>query len=70
MNIFYRPQYKSDITLFIEQLKARKPFLEEEQHRGMKLLWDKTVDIEAWKGYRQAQGNRLDPPSHFWEICP
>jgi hypothetical protein len=55
MNIFYRPQYKSDITLFIEQLKARKPLLEEGQHRGMKLLWDKTVDIEAWKGYRQAQ---------------
>ena len=55
MNIFYRPQYKSDITLFIEQLKARKPLLEEGQYRGMKLLWDKTVDIEAWKGYHQAE---------------
>ena len=55
MNIFYRPQYQSDVTLFLEQLKARNPDLEAAQQSGMKLLWDKTVDIEAWKGYRMAQ---------------
>ncbi len=55
MNIFYRPQYQSDITLLIKQLKAIKPALEGEQRRGMMLLWDKEVDREAWKGYRLAQ---------------
>jgi hypothetical protein len=55
MNIFRRPDYKSDTTLFIEQLKANKPTLETEQRQGRELLWDKAVDRRAWADYRAGQ---------------
>jgi hypothetical protein len=39
--------YQSDITQFIQQLKAQKPTLEAEQRQGRSLLWDKQpVDLE------------------------
>jgi hypothetical protein len=39
--------YQSDITQFLNQLKAQKPQLEEEQRRGRSLLWDKQpVNLE------------------------
>ncbi len=34
-------RYKSEITLFIEELKAKNPGLEESQRAGRALLWDK-----------------------------
>ena len=33
--------YKSNITLFLEELKAKKPELEQSQQEGRALLWDK-----------------------------
>jgi len=47
MNIFRRPDYKSETTQFIEQLKADKPTLEAEQFAGRSLLWDKTINRDA-----------------------
>ena len=44
MSIFRRPDYQSDTTLFIDQLKAAKPGLEQAQRQGRALLWDKAVD--------------------------
>lgn len=44
MTIFRRPDYQSDVTLFIEKLKTDKPTLEAEQRAGRALLWDKNVD--------------------------
>ncbi|KDR44424.1 DUF3460 family protein [Caballeronia glathei] len=39
--------YQSDITQFINQLKAQKPSLEEEQRHGRALLWDKQpIDLD------------------------
>jgi hypothetical protein len=55
MSIFRRPDYRSDATLFIDQLKALKPQLEVDQRKGRSLLWDKVVDRLAWTGYRRAQ---------------
>ena len=55
MNIFRRPDYKSEVTLFIDQLKVTKPELEAEQRKGRSLLWDKIVDRAAWKGFRNAE---------------
>jgi hypothetical protein len=55
MNIFYRPQYQSEATLFIDQLKAENPQMEERQRQGLNLLWDKTVDRAAWLGFRRAR---------------
>ena len=44
MNFFRRPDYQSDATQFINQLKATKPELEAQQRQGRALLWDKQVD--------------------------
>ena len=55
MHIFRRPDYKSDTTQFIEQLKASRPELEAGQRQGRELLWDKAVDREAWANYAAAR---------------
>jgi hypothetical protein len=55
MNIFRRPDYQSDASEFITQLKKSKPTLEAEQRQGRALLWDKVVDRAAWGGFRSAQ---------------
>ncbi len=34
-------QYKSNITQFLEELKAQNPQLEQAQQEGRALLWDK-----------------------------
>ena len=44
MSFFARPHYTSDATQFIDQLKADKPALEQEQRQGRALLWDKQID--------------------------
>jgi len=54
-NIFRRPDYKSDATQFIEQLKAKQPDLEARQRQGRELLWDKAVDRRAWEDFRAAR---------------
>lgn len=55
MSIFRRPDYKSDTTQFIDQLKAQKPELEAGQRAGRALLWDKNVDRGAWSEFRAGQ---------------
>ena len=54
MPLFWKP-YKSDVTQFIEQLKAQRPALEEEQRRGRALLWDKAVDANAQQQYSESR---------------
>lgn len=57
MPLFWKP-YKSDVTAFIEQLKAQKPTLEAEQREGRGLLWDRAIDREAqadWSAARVPQ---------------
>jgi hypothetical protein len=55
MNIFRRPDYKSEATQFIDQLKTAKPELEAEQRKGRELLWDKSIDRAAVKAYGSAR---------------
>lgn len=55
VNLFRRPDYQSEATQFIDQLKAAKPALEAEQRAGRALLWDKAVDRNAWSDFRAAQ---------------
>lgn len=45
--IFLRPDYQSDVTEFIGQLKSHKPELESQQRAGRALLWDKPLDRQA-----------------------
>ena len=55
MNFFRRPDYQSEATLFIDQLKANKPQLEAQQRQGRDLLWDKSVDRQASEDFSAAQ---------------
>ncbi|WP_394787569.1 DUF3460 family protein [Rhodoferax sp.] len=55
MSIFRRPDYTSETTQFIEQLKQQKPTLEAEQLAGRALLWDKKVDRSAQAEYREGR---------------
>ncbi|EHL24303.1 MULTISPECIES: DUF3460 family protein [unclassified Acidovorax] len=55
MSIFRRPDYQSDATQFINQLKASRPELDQQQQAGRALLWDKKVDRSIWTEYREGQ---------------
>ncbi len=54
MPLFWKP-YKSDVTQFIEELKAKKPSLEDEQRAGRALLWDRRIDREAQQEWSEAR---------------
>jgi len=41
MNIFARPEYESEFTQFLQELKQRDPGMAERQRAGLALLWDK-----------------------------
>jgi hypothetical protein len=43
MPLFWKP-YTSDVTNFIDSLKAKKPSLESEQRAGRALLWDRNLN--------------------------
>ncbi len=51
MSIFRRPDYRSDATQFIDQIKAQRPELEAQQREGRALLWDKPVDSDAQQAF-------------------
>ena len=54
MPLFWKP-YKSEVTSFIEELKAKKPTLETEQRAGRALLWDRAQDRDAQADWRDAK---------------
>ncbi|PPE71697.1 DUF3460 family protein [Caldimonas thermodepolymerans] len=54
MPLFWKP-YKSEVTQFLEELKAKNPKLEEEQRKGRALLWDRELDREALEAYQAAR---------------
>ena len=54
MPLFWKP-YKSDVTTFIEELKAKKPTLEAEQRAGRALLWDRAIDRDALQEFREGK---------------
>jgi hypothetical protein len=47
MSFFARAPYKSEVSMFIDELKAKKPTLESEQRAGRALLWDRALDRQA-----------------------
>jgi len=55
MSIFARAPYKSEVTNFIDELKANKPTLEAEQRAGRALLWDRKLDRDALARWREAR---------------
>ena len=58
IKIFRRPDYSSDVTQFIDQLKTAQPDLEARQRAGRAIWWDKSLDRQAqseWKDARVPQ---------------
>jgi len=55
MGLFRRPNYESDATQFIHQLKAQRPELDAQQRQGRALLWDKQVDRETQAEFQAAR---------------
>ena len=53
--IFRRPDYRSDVTQFIDHLKAERPDIEAQQRAGRAIWWDKHLDREALGEYKQAK---------------
>jgi hypothetical protein len=55
MSFFARAPYKSEVSTFIDELKAKKPTLEAEQRAGRALLWDRQLDRRALSAWQQAR---------------
>lgn len=55
MSIFRRPDYVSETTQFINDLKKQNPALESQQLAGRALLWDKSVNYEVAADTAQAE---------------
>jgi hypothetical protein len=55
MSFFSRAPYKSEVSMFIDELKARKPSLESEQRAGRELLWDRSLDRQALQAWDKAR---------------
>ncbi|MBS0593127.1 MAG: DUF3460 family protein [Rubrivivax sp.] len=55
MSIFARAPYKSEVSNFIDDLKAERPTLEAEQRAGRALLWDRSIDRDAQAAWRKAR---------------
>lgn len=55
MSIFARAPYKSEVSMFIDELKAKKPTLEAEQRAGRALLWDRSIDRRALADWTKAR---------------
>ncbi len=67
MHIFYRPQYQSDTTRFLNELKAKDPGVATRQDEGRALLWDKAVDRSAWSEYRAAE---VEQQPYVYQTAP
>ena len=55
MSFFARAPYKSEVSMFIDELKAKKPTLEAEQRSGRALLWDRALDRQALADWGEAR---------------
>ena len=55
LKIFRRPDYNSEVTQFLEQLKTANPALEAQQRIGRALLWDKAIDRVSSVEWQQAR---------------
>ena len=67
MSIFARPHYTSDATQFLNQLKADKPQLEQEQRKGRSLLWDQQIDRDFQE---QAQAAEVQQQPYVYQTDP
>lgn len=55
MSIFRRPDYVSDTTEFLAQLKTQHPELEAGQRQGRALLWDQQINRDIQQEFKDAR---------------
>jgi hypothetical protein len=46
--------YVSEITLFLRDLKTQHPEIEADQREGRAIFWDKDMDPDLYKRFRQS----------------
>ena len=61
--------YKSNITLFLEELKAQKPQLEQAQQESRALLWDKAPTTPDDQKLNQMARVKQKAYVYQWVIC-
>lgn len=66
MPLFWKP-YTSDVTSFIESLKAARPSLEDEQRRGRAIFWDRRIDAVAEEEHG---GSRVRQQPYVYQTRP
>ncbi len=64
LHFFRRPDYRSDSTQFIDQLKADRPHLEAAQQEARALLWDASVDRHVLKEFN---AGRVDQKPYVYQ---
>ena len=64
MNLFARPEYESDFTLWLNAWKQRDPDISEGQRAGLALLWNKQpIDPDE---RRRARASAVKRPSYSY----
>ncbi|MFN3566821.1 MAG: DUF3460 family protein [Burkholderiaceae bacterium] len=56
--------YESDITKFIRELKQKIPDLERRQREGRAIWWDKQLDFDELKRWRES---RVPQPPYVYQ---
>ena len=54
--------YESEFTKFLREMRAQHPEWEKEQEEGLALLWDKKIDHEAEKKFRESTESQRPYP--------
>jgi Protein of unknown function (DUF3460) len=67
MSIFRRPDYVSEATQFIDQLKAQRPELEAQQRQGRALLWEQPVSRENQQEFK---AGRVAQKPYVYQTAP
>ncbi|MDD2809991.1 DUF3460 family protein [Rhodoferax sp.] len=67
MNIFYRPQYQSEATQFLNKLKETTPGMAARQLEGRALLWDQPLNREALSEFKAA---RVAQKPYVYQTAP
>lgn len=62
-------QYKSNISLFLEELKTQQPDLEQAQQEGRALLWDKAPVSPDDQKRNQIARIKQKAYVYQWVIC-
>jgi len=64
LHFFRRPDYRSDTTQFIDQLKTDRPHLEAAQQAARALLWHASVDRHVLKEFN---AGRVDQKPYVYQ---